>query len=46
MNELLAVDAAGWKKNAASVSKYYDEFGDTLPKELRSELDLLQNAKW
>jgi len=38
---LLAVDAEGWKAEAAGLAKYYAEFGDRLPQALRKQLAAL-----
>lgn len=40
--ELLTVDAAGWKVEAADVEENYKKFGDRLPAALRQELAALK----
>jgi phosphoenolpyruvate carboxykinase (GTP) len=42
MTELLAVDIAGWKKEADSIAEYYAKFGNRLPVRLKQELDELR----
>jgi len=42
MKELLAIDKDGWLNEADGLSKYYDEFGDRLPAELRKQLAALK----
>jgi len=42
MKELLSVDREGWRREADGLSKYYDEFGDRLPAELRKQLAALK----
>jgi len=42
LEALLMVDKEGWKKEAAGLAEYYDEFGDRLPLELRKQLAALQ----
>ncbi len=42
LEELLKVDIAGWKNEAADIEKYYATFGDKLPKTLKDELANLQ----
>ena len=37
MNELLAVNAADWSREAEEIGAFLDEFGDSLPKEIREE---------
>jgi phosphoenolpyruvate carboxykinase (GTP) len=37
MNELLAVNAADWGREAEEIGVFLDEFGDSLPKEIREE---------
>jgi phosphoenolpyruvate carboxykinase (GTP) len=41
MKALLSVDREGWRQEAAGLAKYYDEFGDRLPAELRKQLAAL-----
>ncbi len=40
---LLAVDAEGWKAEAANIGEYYAKFGDRLPKALWRELEQLRS---
>jgi phosphoenolpyruvate carboxykinase (GTP) len=42
MKELLAVDREGWRNEVEGLAKYYDEFGDRLPAELRRQLAALK----
>jgi phosphoenolpyruvate carboxykinase (GTP) len=42
MKTLLALDREGWRQEADGLSKYYDEFGDRLPAELRKQLAALR----
>ena len=42
MKQLLAVDIEGWRQEADGLAKYYDEFGDRLPAELRKQLAALK----
>jgi phosphoenolpyruvate carboxykinase (GTP) len=42
MKTLLAVDREGWRQEAEGLSKYYEEFGDRLPAELRRQLAALK----
>ena len=42
VQELLAVDVAGWKKEIADVAANYKKFGDTLPAALAAQLDGLR----
>ena len=37
MEELLAVNAADWSREADEIGAFLDEFGDSLPKEIRDE---------
>lgn len=37
MDELLAVNAADWSREAEEIGTFLDEFGDSLPKEIREE---------
>ena len=41
ISELLAVDHAGWRAEADSISAFYQKLGDRLPAELTGELDAL-----
>ncbi len=41
MQQLLAVDTAGWKKEIADVATNYKKFGDRLPAALNAQLDSL-----
>ncbi len=40
--QLLAVDVAGWKKEADDIAAYYAKFGDSLPAELNKQLNELR----
>jgi phosphoenolpyruvate carboxykinase (GTP) len=42
INQLLAVDLAGWKKEIDDVAANYAKFGDKLPKALNEQLDSLR----
>jgi phosphoenolpyruvate carboxykinase (GTP) len=42
LQQLLAVDIAGWKKEADDIAVYYAKFGDRLPKALNEQLDSLR----
>ena len=42
INQLLAVDLAGWKNEIADVAANYAKFGDALPKALNDQLDSLK----
>ena len=42
MEELLALDVEGWKKEVASIREHYAKFGDKMPKELIAQLDALE----
>jgi phosphoenolpyruvate carboxykinase (GTP) len=42
LDQLLAVDAEGWKQEAKEIGSYYATFGDRLPKPLREELSALR----
>ena len=42
IKELLSVDREGWRREAEGLSKYYEEFGDRLPAELRKQLAALK----
>ena len=43
MKELLKVDKDEWLKEVVSIKEYYAKFGETLPKELTSQLDALES---
>ncbi len=40
--DLLNVDPALWKEEAAGIREFYAQFGDRLPQELREQLDALE----
>jgi phosphoenolpyruvate carboxykinase (GTP) len=42
LDQLLAVDAEGWKQEAKEIGSYYATFGDRLPKPLGEELSALR----
>jgi len=42
LDRLLTVDVEEWKKEVADIEKYYEIFGDKLPKELKTELENLK----
>lgn len=42
LKSILNVDKTQWTKEADGIAEFYKQFGDKLPKELRSELDQLQ----
>ena len=42
VKQLLAVEKDGWLSEVDGLSKYYDEFGDRLPAELREQLAALK----
>jgi len=42
--ELLRVEVDGWLTEAPMIAKYYDQFGDRLPRELRDELRALKEG--
>jgi phosphoenolpyruvate carboxykinase (GTP) len=42
MKQLLAVEKDGWEQEVEGLSKYYNEFGDRLPVELRKQLAALK----
>jgi len=42
LDQLLAVDAAGWKKEADDIAAYYTKFGDNLPGALKQQLEELR----
>ena len=43
MEELLKVDAAGWKDQLPQMHEHYAEFGDKLPQALRAQLKTLED---
>ena len=43
LEELLAVDVAGWLAELPGVEEHFDKFGDRLPGELREELAALRS---
>jgi phosphoenolpyruvate carboxykinase (GTP) len=43
MEELLTVDAAGWKDQLPQMHEHYAEFGDKLPHALRAQLRTLED---
>jgi len=42
VNQLLAVDDAGWKNEADDIAAYFAKFGDKLPGALKQQLDALR----
>lgn len=42
VNKILDVDKDLWKEEAKGIEEFYAKFGDTLPAELRAELDTLK----
>jgi phosphoenolpyruvate carboxykinase (GTP) len=45
MNELIKIDVEGWKKEISDVrSNHYAKFGDKLPKELLTQLDIMEKG--
>lgn len=42
LKSILNVDKTQWTKEADGIAEFYKQFGDKLPKELRSELEQLQ----
>ena len=42
LKQLLAVDIAGWKKEADDIAGYYAKFGEKLPGALKQQLDELR----
>jgi phosphoenolpyruvate carboxykinase (GTP) len=43
MAELLRVDVDEWRSEVPDIEEYYDQFGDHLPSELRSQLEGLRD---
>jgi GTP-dependent phosphoenolpyruvate carboxykinase len=43
MQELLSVDAAAWRQEAAAVEKYFEGYGARLPEKLRREIRDLES---
>jgi phosphoenolpyruvate carboxykinase (GTP) len=43
MQELLSVDAAAWRQEAAAVEKYFAGYGARLPEKLRREIQGLES---
>ena len=43
LEELLSVDSADWAEEAAATAKFFEKFGDRLPKEIREEQKSLEN---
>lgn len=44
LEELLAIDIEGWKKEAQGIAEHYKKFGDRLPKQLTLQLEKLEKA--
>ena len=44
LEEILKVDNALWKEEAANIEEFYAQFGDRLPQELRDSLNKLKAA--
>ena len=42
LEKLLAVDAEGWQSELPSIREHFAQFGDRLPKELKEQLELLE----
>jgi len=42
MEELLRVDAAGWRDEVPLIREYYAKFGDRLPEALATQVDTLE----
>jgi phosphoenolpyruvate carboxykinase (GTP) len=42
LRALTSVDVDGWKKEAADIARYYEQFGERLPLELTRQLQLLR----
>jgi phosphoenolpyruvate carboxykinase (GTP) len=43
MSELLAVDTGAWREQLPQVKEHYAKFGDQLPVELRTQLEVLES---
>ncbi len=43
LKELLSVDKAVWMEDVADQEKYFSQFGDKLPKEIKEQLEILKN---
>ncbi len=43
MEELLRVDAEGWRAEVPLIREYYAQFGDRLPQALTDQVDTLEN---
>ena len=43
LKDILTVDTAVWKQEAAEIEEHYKKFGDRLPKELAAQLETLKN---
>ena len=44
MEDLLAVDAAGWRAEIAAVGDYIEEYGDRVPEGLRAVQQRISDA--
>ncbi len=42
LRELLTIDGDSWIKDVTSIEEFYKKIGDTLPKELKNELNVLK----
>ena len=42
LRALTSVDVEGWKKEASDIARYYEQFGERLPLELKRQLQLLR----
>ena len=42
MEQLLAIDVEGWKKEVEMIKEHYKRFGSHLPKELEDQLAALE----
>ena len=42
LDNILDVDKDAWKKEAEGIEEFYAKFGDTLPAELKAQLDNLK----
>jgi phosphoenolpyruvate carboxykinase (GTP) len=42
IDELLEIDNGAWRKEAAEIRRYFDDFGSRLPAALRQEIDRLE----